>query len=206
MTASQRSRWVRPAIAVLLVLLAGFLTLGGRFLVLSVPLDRPDGVVSLASHEWERLPEAARLASANPKAVVLLTLPQTVTFRNCHDCPNRPRRLEQLGVVRSRVHVVSLLAEGTFGEALAVRDFAVSHRLKRVLVVTSPYHTRRTVAVFRKAFTGVEVQVGVQPASQYSEARPALWWMSPYDRWYVAYEWAAQAYYLFHYGVTPAFG
>ena len=104
------------------------------------------------------------------------------------------------------MHVVSLVAEGTFGEALAVRDFVVSHGLKRVLVVTSPYHTRRTVAVFRKAFTGVEVQVGVQPASQYSEARPDFWWMSPYDRWYVAYEWAAQAYYLFHYGVTPAFG
>ena len=197
---------MRPAIAALLVLLAGVLTMGGRLLVLDVPLDRPDGIVSLASHEWERLPEAARLASANPRAVVLLTLPQMPTFRNCHDCPNRPRRLEQLGVVRSRVHVAPLLAEGTFGEALAVRDFALSHGLKRVLVVTSPYHTRRTVAVFRKVFTGVEVQVGVQPSSQYSEARPALWWMSSYDRWYVAYEWAAQAYYLFHYGVIPAFG
>ena len=45
----------------------------GSALVVSEPLASPDAIVSLASHEWERLPAAAALARQYPEALVVLT-------------------------------------------------------------------------------------------------------------------------------------
>ena len=176
----------------------------GSWLVVSVPLDDPDVIVSLASHEWERLPEAARAAKKYPDAIVLLTKPDHVTVYNCHDCEHRVDRLVSLGLPRERVLVRLLDVPGTFGEALLVRDFMMAAGRHRVLVVTSPYHTRRTLGILRHVFAGTAVLFGVIPANQFSQARPPVWWMSGYDRFYVAYEWAALVYYVARYGVMPA--
>jgi uncharacterized SAM-binding protein YcdF (DUF218 family) len=75
-----------------------------------------------------------------------------------------------------------------------------------MLVVSSPYHTRRAFAVFRHVLTGTGVEVGVAPATLFSQARPELWWAAPYDRWYVAYEWAATVYYAVRHGILPVIG
>jgi uncharacterized SAM-binding protein YcdF (DUF218 family) len=174
-------------VAVVALVVAGALLIGtqvGTALVVSQPLPRPDVIVSLASHEWERLPETARQAALFPRALVLLTLPPSVNKYNCHDCANRVTRLARAGVSARRIRVLPILGRGTYGEALATRQFLESHNVKRVLVVTSPYHTRRSLATFRGLLHPAGVVVGIVPSIA-----------SPYDRAYVAYEWAALAYY-----------
>ena len=180
---------------VLVVGCAAALPYAGTALVVSSPLSSPDAIVSLASHEWERLPATAELSRRYPKAQVVLTLPQPVTQFNCHDCVHRAERLMNAGVEVGRIRVVPLTLGGTYGEAMAVRGLVTEHHLKSVLVVTSPYHTRRSLATFRKALDDVGAAVGVAPASKTSPARPELWWARSYDRAYVAYEWAARLYY-----------
>lgn len=189
------------AIAVAIALAAGLYA--GRLLVVSDVIDRPDAIVSLASHEWERLPATAALADRFPGATVVLTLPVPANTHNCHDCANRTRRLAQAGVSASRVRIVPLSAPGTHGEALAIRRLVVAAGIRRVLVVTSPYHTRRALATFRSVLSPLGVTVGVAPASFTSPARPRRWWAAPYDRAYVVYEWAAMLYYAGRYGVWP---
>ena len=79
----KRSRYVRfRAVAGLaVILLIGFaVRYSGETLVMSRHVDRPNVIVVLASHEWERLPTAAQLARQNAAAQVLLTLPVHVTF------------------------------------------------------------------------------------------------------------------------------
>ena len=174
----------------------------GTTLVIRQPLEKPDAIVSLASHEWERLPAAAELAHATPSAVVVLTLPQPVTIANCHDCSGRLGRLERLGVPAGRVRILPLTRNGTYGEALAVLAFAHKTSIHRIVVVTSPYHTRRSLAAFRKIFDGSGIEVGVEPARE-SSALPERWWATPYDRAYVAYEWGAIVYYALRHGVAP---
>ena len=191
------------AIAIGLGLL-GLAFIGGRagtFLVISRPADTPDAILSLASHEWERLPAAARLAIANPSALLLLTLPQPASEFNCHDCSGRVARLERLGVAENRIRILPLTSPGTYGEALAALSFVRQARVRRLLIVTTPYHTRRSLAAFRSVFNGSGVEIGIEPASS-SPARPDRWWATPYDRAYVAYEWAALMYYAVRYGVV----
>ena len=173
----------------------------GPALVVRVPVADPEAIVSLASHEWERLPAAARLAAQHAEAVVLLTQPPEVTEFNCHDCANRAQRLGAHGVAEERIRYVTLTAPGTHGEAIAALDYARGAGLRRLVIVTSPYHTRRSLAVFRKVFEGTGVEIGVEPALADSVARPDRWWFGGYDRSYVAYEWAALVYYRWSYGV-----
>jgi uncharacterized SAM-binding protein YcdF (DUF218 family) len=161
----------------------------------------PDAIVSLASHEWERLPEAIAQAAAHPRALVVLTIPEHVTIYNCHDCGHRGELLIDAGVHVSRIRQIRVTSGGTFGEALAMKRFMTEYNLKHLLVVTSPYHTRRSLATFRAVFADTPVTIGVLPATAYSPARPKAWWWSDYDRAYVRYEWAAVLYYWIKYHV-----
>ena len=201
---SVKRRRAAAAGALVVLLVALFIVAGaGSVLVTRLSLASSDAVVSLASHEWERLPLTARLAREHPQALVVLTVPEQPTPYNCHDCPNRLDRLRRLGVEQARVRVVQLTEPGTYGEALAVRVLAGKTGIRSLVVATSPYHTRRALAAFRKVFQGTGIQVGVEPASATSPARPAWWWTAGYDRAYVAYEWAAIAYYTWRYGIDP---
>ena len=194
----------RLALAASIVLLVAVVSgRAGAVLVVAVPVTSPDAIVALASHEWERLPAAARMAHTHPAATILLTVPQTVTPYNCHDCANRVERLAALGVEQQRIRLVTLSSAGTHGEALAVRDFARAQRIERLLIVTSPYHTRRAIRVFEKVFEGSGIVLGVEPAAADSVAQPGRWWMGGYDRAYVGYEWAGLIYYALKYGVSP---
>jgi uncharacterized SAM-binding protein YcdF (DUF218 family) len=197
------TRLLRTALAtavVLVIVLA--VRVAGTSLVSVRPVSNPAAIVSLASHEWERLPDTARLAKAAPSASVILTLPQPVSVFNCHDCGGRVNRLRHLGVSPDRVRILPLTTPGTYGEADAVLGFARKAHIRRLIVVTTPYHTRRSLAVFHKVFDGSGIEIGIEPASS-SPARPDRWWATPYDRAYVAYEWAALVYYGFRYGVAP---
>src|SRR5687767_13920802 len=193
-------RRIAPAAIVVAVALALAARYAGAALVVNESVGPPDAIVSLASHEWERLPAAVALAGRYPHALVVLTHPKTVTKFNCHDCANRPQLLAKAGISAERIRIIGLTLGGTYGEAVATRDLVVAQHLKSVLVVTSPYHTRRSLATFRKVLGG-GVAVGVVASSGTSPARPDRWWAQGYDRAYVAYEWAAALYYQVRFGV-----
>jgi uncharacterized SAM-binding protein YcdF (DUF218 family) len=167
-----------------------------------VPLSSPDAIVSLASHEWERLPIAALLAYETPSSFVLLTRPPEVNEFNCHDCDNRVNRMVAYGIAAERVRVLPIEpGPGTYNEAMACRRYAEEHQMRRLVIVTSPFHTRRALATFRSVFEGSGVELGIVPATGTSDADPPRWWMTPYGRWYVAYEWAGIVYYGWKFGL-----
>lgn len=183
------------------VLCAAAAPYAGSALVVSAAVRSPDVIVSLASHEWERLPAAANMARRYPDALVLLTLPPAVNGFNCYDCAHRTDHLVKAGVAKERIRIVPLTQGGTYGEAVATRDFVAGRHLGSMLVVTSPYHTRRSLATFRTVLAPAGVAIGVAPATATSPARPEWWWAASYDRAYVGYEWAAALYYWLWHGV-----
>lgn len=197
-----RLRW--PLFATLiLVIFTGALRSAGPFLVVSAPPYAPDAIVSLASHEWERLPEAARLARRYPRATVLLTTPVHVTDHNCHRCGDRLDILVREGVHPARIHVLASRVTNTRDEAASCRTYALDAKPTEIVVVTSPYHTRRALAMFRGMFRDLPTRIAIVPASASSPARPHGWWRTRYDRAYVVYEWAAMFYYAVRFGVHP---
>jgi uncharacterized SAM-binding protein YcdF (DUF218 family) len=186
--------------AVLAVAAVLSLRQAGTALVVTEPIDQPDAILPLASHEWERLPEAAALAAGAPRARVLLTQPIRVNAFNCFDCANRVERLVDAGVAKERIDFLPRKVYRTLDEAQAFREWAEAHGVKSVVVVTSPYHTRRALGAFRHILLGTGIAVGVRPSSA-SPAEPARWWRHKYDRWYVSYEWRARLFYLIRFGI-----
>jgi uncharacterized SAM-binding protein YcdF (DUF218 family) len=175
----------------------------GDALVVSRPLDRPDAIISLASHEWERLPRAAELARSTPSAAVWLTVPVRVTRHNCENCGERVARLANAGVDPSRVVLLPDRVMNTHDEAKAAVAFARLHPVDRLVVVTSPFHTRRALATFTRAFEAAGLHTEVGMVTPVGQANPSHWWLRRSDRQYVAYEWAAIVYYGARYGVLP---
>jgi uncharacterized SAM-binding protein YcdF (DUF218 family) len=92
---------------------------------------------------------------------------------------------------------------GTRGEAESRARLDEGLGARRILVVTSPYHTRRALATFDAVLAPGGVRVGIVPASATSPAQPDRWWGAAYDRAYVRYEWAGIVYYLFRFGIDP---
>lgn len=182
--------------------IAGFLQ-AGHALVVIEQMPHPDAIVSLGSHEWERLPRTARLARDNPHAVVFLTRPVHVTPHNCHRCEERVDWLVAAGVPRERVVLLPQRARNTHDEATAALAYVQAHRLRSLTIVTSPYHGRRALATFRAVAGGTPVRIGLEPALRESGAAPWWWWTRPVDRWYVAYECTAILWYALRFGVNP---
>jgi uncharacterized SAM-binding protein YcdF (DUF218 family) len=176
---------------------------GGDTLIVSAEVGKPDAIVVLASHEWERLPVAAELARTYPAARVLLTLPSQVTEHNCHECSERTNWLARAGVSRERLTVLPQTVRNTYDEARATQSFVQTQGFERVLVVTSPYHGRRALATFRHVFKSAGLATRVGLASPVSLATPDRWWLRRYDRDYVAYEWSGIIYYAIRFGVPP---
>lgn len=192
--------------------LAGLLAVGlcgwlasyaGRTLVVARDVPQPEALVVLGSHEWERLPAVARLAQQNARAVVLLTEPGRPTPHNCYLCAERVPWLQRLGVDGQRIVVLPTVVNNTYDEARVAFEYCRERSISRLIVVTSPYHTRRALATFSTVFRSSPTIIGVQPASDDSPATPDRWWRQAYDRAYVQYEWAALAWYGIRYGVSP---
>ena len=188
---------------VLVIACTATLPYAGSALVVSSSLSSPDAIVSLASHEWERLPVAVQLARQYPDAQVWLTQPEHVTEHNCHECAGRVSWLHDAGVSRERVTVLPRKVTNTYDEAKAAGAFADRTQIDRLVVVTSAYHGRRALATFRHLFqsTGLRTRIGLMTAT--SRATPARWWRRAYDREYVAYEWAGIVYYAVRFGIPP---
>jgi uncharacterized SAM-binding protein YcdF (DUF218 family) len=174
----------------------------GAALVIYAPVDNPDAIVMLASHEWERLPAAAAAARQHPAARFILTVPRSPSPANCFRCGERIEWLSREGIGPNRIQELRGVVN-TYGEARAVAAYVRSRGLRRVLVVTSPYHTRRSLQTFRRVLAGSDVEVGVLPSSSTSTATPSTWWRHDLDRAYVLYEWAAIGAYAVRHGVPP---
>lgn len=167
-----------------------------RLLVDQRDVGNPDAIVVLASHEWERLPAATAASRRWPNALVVLTVPSEVGPYNCADCGRRPAWLNYLGVDGERIIEVPLGdREGTWGEAQAVVAHAQRADWRRLLVVTSAFHTKRAMMTFKQAATGSRIEVGVMSAEGFSQLNPRRWWTSLEGWWYVTHESAAMVKY-----------
>ncbi len=86
------------------------------------------------------------------------------------------RDLVERGVPAEAVVRFAHTADNTAEEAQALRQLVVERGWRRVLVVTSNYHTRRARYIFRRVFPlQVEVRVAAARDSGYD---PDRWWQS----------------------------
>jgi uncharacterized SAM-binding protein YcdF (DUF218 family) len=161
------------AFAILLWFPLSFLESWGNFLTLHKNITAPDAIVLLAGEDRVRAPVAATLAKAN-KVPVLVSNDGMVgpwsalDGRNLWSVEWSADKLYRLGVKKGQVITLSYGGCGTIYDALSTKNYITSHGMKKLIIVTSDYHTRRAFWTFNSVFKGTGVSLGVVPASRLS--------------------------------------
>jgi uncharacterized SAM-binding protein YcdF (DUF218 family) len=104
--------------------------------------------------------------------------------------------LSSLGVPSDRIEVLRPTVNGTYDEAVALREYAVANKLQSLLVVTSGYHSRRASWTFGKVFRESGVAINVQSVEPGEQTPPPLtWWLHLRGWQMVAGEYVKYVYY-----------
>ena len=106
------------------------------------------------------------------------------------------RELVSAGVPAASVEVLPAVVHSTHDEAVLVRQHCVDDSLRRVLIVTSPYHSRRALWTFQRELgkSGIEAGVTFLPNSPPTPS-PWLWWLTIRGWRMVAGEYVKAGYY-----------
>ena len=132
-----------------------------RCLVVSVPLEKADALIVLGGEPLARPQEAARLYNRGVSPVIYVT---------GEGDSSRNRQVLMSSGVPSSAILLETKATTTFENAMMLKPLLEKAHITSALIVTSPFHSRRALATFRKLIPGV--RFGVVDAS-------ISWWEKP---------------------------
>jgi len=179
--------------------------LGAQLLIVKSELTSADAIVVLSGSSTyiERVDWAARLYREGRAPLILLTNDNAITGwsnaeqRNPYFHELATRELQQRGVPAAKIQLIPEVASGTYEESLGIRAYASAHKIKRLQVVTSEYHSRRALWTLRRAFKGSEIEVGIDgPPPGWQTPPAASWWLHRQGWRVVAGEYPKMLYYL----------
>lgn len=205
-----RSVLVLAGIVILIRLLAAPIASGyANWLVVTDPFEHADAAVTLAGGEGERLAASIQLFKARKVDHILIVGPdapylQVYTGEDSLSQGEAKRRIAVKKGVPDSLIVLSLGATSTYEEAQSTLRKARDQNWRSIVVVTSPMHTRRARATFRKAFEGAGVDVWVHhlPIGRSSQ-NPDHWWEREHETMAVLTETIKLVFYGYRYRISP---
>ena len=163
-------------LAVIYVVRHPLLRLAGEFWVLDEPAEHADVIVVLSDDNFnaDRAAHAADLYRAGIAPQIVASGRLLRPYAGIAEIMERD--LENRGVPAAAIVKFPHRAANTREEAEALSGLVSARGWKRVLVVTSNYHARRTRFIFGRVFQpSVTVRVS---AARDSEFDPSHWWES----------------------------
>ena len=147
--------------------------------IVNDPLTKADAIVVLGGGMETRPFEAARLYHLGLAPMILLTATQPAPSEQLGANPPETEIARQIlmrkEVPGTAIAVAPGCVNSTYDEAIAVRTWAKTNHIKRLIVVTDVFHTRRARWVFRKELgpAGIQVEVDAVPVREYAVTN---WW------------------------------
>ena len=204
---SRRNKnWRRISVAFLFIV-GGWLVSWGaaKWLIVEAPLEHADAIVLLSgsSTYFERAQVAALLFKQGKADRIILTNDNrqggwsSVEQRNPFFYERTKRELQRQGVPESGIEVIMTPVHSTRDEAERLREYNSTHPLSSLLIVTSPYHSRRALRTFQRILRDANVHIGLEhPATGFQSPQPSKWWLKPRGWQMVPYEYLKLVYYL----------
>lgn len=155
----------------------------GPWLVVNEPLTPSDVIFVTDGQTPQRELEGAALFLDGWAPRVAVTLPRDLMSSDTRDLSGEPtpqersvQVLRHRGVPDGAIVRLERMVENTEQELQADFDYARAHGFRRVIIVSSPYHTRRIRVIWRSRFEG-EIPALVR-ATRYEPGDPSRWWRS----------------------------
>lgn len=177
-------------------------------LVVHRPLAKADAILVLSGSAVykERTKKAAELYKQGVSPVVIISDDgqRAGWFSGEHGNPRyvdlEQRELSADGVPQEAVIVLPGRVAGTDEEAKSFASKAEELNVKSLLVVTSAYHTRRSLWTFEKILAGKSVEIGIDsPPPGDRTPGPWYWWLTPRGWQTVAFEYVKMTVYYAYY-------
>lgn len=158
--------------------LAGLMAVG-HFLAVEDPLEKADAIVAVSGDQGARTATAVDLWKRGFAPVIVFagasedpaSLPSAEIMK---------REAVRLGVPADRV-LTEPSSATTKENATRVSDILRGYEIKRVILVTSPYHQRRASLLFARQLEGTGITFRNHPARD-EDWDPSLWWASEPSR------------------------
>ena len=149
----------------LVVLVAAILTFGlGGFLIVSDPLSEADAVAVLGGADLDRMDEAVQYyKDLDAHYFVLTDTGEVIPDTGRSFVMSRWRDAINLGVAESSILITHNKVSSTWDEAYGVLEMVKDRYRDSVVVVTDPYHSRRTQMIFRRVFEDSGVTPIIRP-------------------------------------------
>jgi uncharacterized SAM-binding protein YcdF (DUF218 family) len=200
------------AVLVTLLLLAApyLLEAYARWLVVEEdPTPRSDVVVALSGGDGERLHASIqlyRVGLAKSLLIVGSDVPLLKVYSN-EDSLTQGEAKRRIAVRRGVPEDSVLVALGptsTLEEAARVLEEARTHQWRSIIVVTDPFHTRRSRATFRSVFKGTGVRIALYHLPEgRSSQNTRRWWRRESDFIAVTTETLKLGFYAYRHGIFP---
>lgn len=166
------------------------LTSVAEYLIVSDPLQKADAIEVLSGGEPRRSRKAAELYHQGWAPRVLITKEERtfvleelrgygISAFEEHDVAFAV--LKFFRVPADSVEILEGVNHSTLEEAQRLRGYMQQRGLKRLIVVTSNFHTRRTRLLFRRVFKGTGIDILVAAAPPDSWFNPEKWWTRRMD-------------------------
>lgn len=177
-------------------------------LIVEKPLARADAIFVLggSSAYLERTEHAAALYKQAVAPKIILTDDGTrggwskIEQRNPPFVELARKNLIVQGVPAESIEIIKPSGSGTIYEAECLRQKVEEDNLKSVLLVTSAYHTRRTLRTFERLSADENISLGVESAPfGWQTPPPRTWWFSQRGWNAVAGEYVKSVYYWVYY-------
>lgn len=190
-------RRIAATVLVLLVLLGVFaLSRAGTALSASDPLKPADAIVVINGRIPWRAMKGADLYKQRLAPEVWLTVGnrnraeiemEGLDVHPIQEHVYSQQVLEKMGVPANVIHVIPARNRNTADEMRTIGSYAKHRGTKRVILVTSSYHSRRVRSLWHQL-------VGESPQAivQFTEGEPfnaGGWWKDTADAWTVSREW-----------------
>lgn len=177
-------------------------------LIVEKPLERADVILVLAGSSvfQERTQKAADLFRQGSAPKIVLTDDgerggwSKIEQRNPPFVEMARKNLINQNVPAEAIEIIKPIGSGTIYEAQIFSEKAAQFNWKSVLLVTSAYHTRRTLRTFERELEDKNIAVGIvaTPAGQQTPL-PDFWWLAPRGWNFVAGEYVKSFYYWIYY-------
>ena len=168
----------------------------GRYLVVDEPLRSADVLVVLAGARVDRWLEAVDLYHEGKAKQILLS----PGYLEDSEVRLRARGIRypaatdlikdamvQMGIPAEAITSIPEGMDNTAHEADATHRIALERGWKSIIVVTAPYHTRRSLFAFQRELKGTGIDVQVR-GSRYDDIDPERWWKRRGDFRFVSWE------------------
>lgn len=151
--------------------------MAGRFLVVSDDLQHADTAVVLSGGGTDRVDEAVRIIQAGYTGYLIITDTDEITDSGRRMTDYLFSEAANRGLAVPQIDITEHTAASTLDEARAVRLLMEERGWTSCIVVTDPFHSRRTKIIFQDAFrnSGLSVQVRSVEGHWYN---PSRWFLS----------------------------